>query len=419
MLCDMKIPKNWTTEMAISILEMHDSGKRLREICERYNLHHSSVQKFLVQNGRTPHPRAFLTGSARVQAIDLCKTMSARQVAKRLGLSDSTVRKALHESGEQGWSPELNAQEKERACELYRSGLPYPRIADLIQRDAESIRIVLHKLGVEFRPKRKLDSRAQRDILNQYETGITPARLGETYNVHENTIKKAVVDRGGKLRGHRDDVHRTIPLDADAFEHDSEDAEYWTGFAMADGTVNDNGVFAVGLQIGDIAHLYKLRRFLKSGARVAKGTVNRGGYKPGAEFAKLSVWSMKLVDSLKEAGVVPRKTGSEKLLKYQLSRHTWRGAIDGDGSLGWHKRGYFWIKMYGSKTLCEQFRQFVLTLVPDCRAEVQRSGPIFGFGLCCGPAEVVARELYRDCSAYLNRKYRIVCPLLRAQRRQR
>ena len=40
------------------------------------------------------------------------------------------------------------------------------------------------------------------------------------------------------------------------------------GFAIADGCVLENGTFSVALQIRDIDHLYKLRRFLKSGARI-------------------------------------------------------------------------------------------------------------------------------------------------------
>ena len=41
--------------------------------------------------------------------------------------------------------------------------------------------------------------------------------------------------------------------------------------------------------------------------------------------------------------------------------------------------------------------------------------PRLGFGLCCGPAEAVARELYRDCNLYLDRKYDIAKRLLDLQ----
>jgi hypothetical protein len=270
---------------------------------------------------------------------------------------------------------------------------------------------VLHRHDISIRPKRKLDPRSIERITAQYDSGLTPARIGAEYKVNENTIKNALLLHGHILRGVRDDVHRQIPLDIHAFEQDTEDAKYWIGFAIADGSVNRYGTFSVALQAADIGHLEKLKSFLKSGARIMTGKLNRTAYKPGAEFAKLSVASKILVDSLMSAGVVPRKTGKEKLLKHQLSRHTWRGAIDGDGSLGWHKRGYFWIKLYGSRQLCSQFRRFVLTLVPGCRAKVQRSGSIYAFGICCGPAEVVARELYRDCKVSLERKHRIVLRL--------
>lgn len=401
--------------MAHNILKMHDSGMRLRDICKKYYLHHSQVQQFLAANGRQPHPKAYLTGSKRTHVISLYRTekMSARQIALGLGISDSTVRKLLHDVGVRiRPRGKLNKQEQKEVCRLYRSGLPSTAIARQFECCDTVVLDTLRNNRVTIRPKRKLDARCMKDILPMYESGVTPARIGALYHVNENTIRNAVRENGGKVRGMRDDVHRRLPLDIHAFEGDSEDAQYWIGFAITDGNVHENGTFSIGLQAGDVLHLYKLRKFLNSGARIVKGTINRGGYKPGAKFVKLAVASKILVDSLKAAGVVPCKTGKEQLLRFQFSRHTWRGAIDGDGSVGWHKRGYFWIKLYGSKVLCEQFREFVLTLIANCRAQVHRSGNIYAFGLCCGPAEIVARELYRDCATYLSRKHKTVRPLL-------
>src|ERR1035437_3826013 len=225
---------------------------------------------------------------------------------------------------------------------------------------------------------------------------MTPAGIGTLYSVNKNTIRNGMLESGHELRGPRD-VHRVHKLNTGAFTEESEEVQYWIGFAMADGWVRDKeGTFCVALQLADISHLRKLHTFLKSSTEIKTGTLNRGAYKPGAQFARITVHSKDLVDSLMAAGVVPNKTGREELLKFQMSRHTWRGAIDGDGSVGWHTRGYFYIKLYGCKIFCEQFRLYVLTIVPKCRAKVQKSKSIFSFALCCGPAEAVARELYRE-----------------------
>jgi hypothetical protein len=202
-------------------------------------------------------------------------------------------------------------------------------------------------------------------------------------------------------------------LDVNAFLRDDEEAIYWTGFSIADTCVGDNGTFSAALQVRDRNHLVKLKRFLDAAASIKTGKGNATCFRPGRPFVKLTVASKLLTDSLALAGVLPRKTGTERLLRYEMSRHAWRGAIDGDGTLGRHKRGYFYIKLYGSRMLCEQFREYVLTLVPTCRAKVQRSKTIFAFGVCCGPANTVIRELYGDCSVYLTRKKRAVAPLLR------
>ena len=209
---------------------------------------------------------------------------------------------------------------------------------------------------------------------------MTPAGIGTLYSVNKNTIRNGMLESGHELRGPRD-VHRVHKLNTGAFTEESEEVQYWIGFAMADGWVRDKeGTFCVALQRADIGHLRKLHTFLGSSVEIKEGKSNRGAYKPGTEFAKITVHSKDLVDSLMAAGVVPNKTGKEKLLKFQMSRHAWRGAIDGDGSMGWHtRRGYFYIKLYGCKIICEQFREYVLTIVPNCRAKVQKSKSIFSF----------------------------------------
>jgi hypothetical protein len=245
-----------------------------------------------------------------------------------------------------------------------------------------------------------------------YKRRIKPAEIGEGFGVTRQTVVSYLRIHGVTIRGPRDS-HNKYALDKDAFTRASEEAEYWIGFLMADCSVREQeGTLSVALQSGDIGHLRKLKRFLKSTAPIRTGRLNRGAYKPGAKFAKLSIHSKDLVGSLMEAGVIPNKTGKEKFLKYNLSRHAWRGAIDGDGSVGWHKRGYFYLKLYGCLQFCEQFRQYVMTLIPNCRAKVHPSGSIFAFGMCCGPAEAIGRELYRDCRVSLDRKLKRVKPLL-------
>lgn len=410
----LKIPKAWSPEMAAEVLLMHDHGERLKDICARFGLLHSQVQQFLNANGRTPHPRSILRGKRLEEARRLYQDerLSAQKVATSLKVSDSTVRAALKKAGVL-FRPrhKLTVNQRKRACEMYESKIPYARIAEHFKCSPEVIRKLLHENRIKIRPARKLDPRSLEQILAMYRSRMKPSEIGEEFGVTKQTVASYLRFHGEPIRGPRD-AHRKHGLDKAAFTQDSEESEYWIGFLMADCSVrNQEGTLAVALQIGDIGHLRKLKKFLKSTAPIITGKLNRGAYKPGAEFAKLVVHSKDLVDSLIKAGVVPNKTGKEKFVKHRLSRHAWRGAIDGDGSVGRHKRGYFYLKLYGCRQFCEQFRQYVLTIVPSCRAQVQPSRSIFAFGMCCGPAEAVARELYRDCKVYLDRKFDEVKPL--------
>ena len=411
----MTVPRNWSIGTIRKILQMHDRGCRLVEICARFRVPHSKIQQLLRVNYRTAHPRSILRGDRLNEVIRMyADGTSARKIAAQTCVSDSMVRVALVKAGAVLRTREkLTESNRKRVCALYRSGISSSTVAQEFRCSLDLVRKTLLKGGVKSRPKSKLNGQMRKRILTTYNFGTCPARIAIDYGVHENTIKRAIRISGGQLRGHRDDVHRRIPLDAKVFERDCEEAQYWIGFLIADGCVLNNGTLSVALAVVDREHLVRLGRFLKSGALIFEGKGNQSSYKPGRPFVKLSVFSKSLVENLGEFGVVPRKTGREKLLKYEFSRHTWRGVIDGDGSVGFHKRGYFWIKLYGSRELCEQFRQFVLTLLPACSAQVHQYGSIHSFGLCCAPAEAVAIELYRGCTIALSRKSEIVGRVLK------
>jgi DNA-binding CsgD family transcriptional regulator len=335
------------------------------------------------------------------------ESKSANQIAQSLNVSGSTVLAALHAAGVP-IRPRtvLNRGQQREVCREYKSGRTSGELARAYGCSSEAIFATLRRHQIKIRPKRKLDLKMRRRLRQEYRN-LTIAELARLYKVCKPTIRKALVEMGVRIRGPRDRIRRTHSLNTSAFKFRTEETSYWVGFLLADGNVNEYGTISVHLQLRDIRHLRKLRRFLKSGAPVRR-VVNGSGYEPGSTFASFSVHSKDLVEQLAVFGVLPRKTGRERLLKQRQSRHIWRGVIDGDGCLSFHgQRGYFQLKLYGSRSLCSQFAAFVRTVVPS-RAKVRRSKTIYSFGLCCGPAERVARTLYGNCNVCLGRKGAII-----------
>src|SRR5271155_2553654 len=53
----------WSDATAEEVLQMHDRGCRLAEICSKFGVVHSMVQQFLTANNRGRLPRAYITGA--------------------------------------------------------------------------------------------------------------------------------------------------------------------------------------------------------------------------------------------------------------------------------------------------------------------------------------------------------------------
>jgi hypothetical protein len=389
-------------------LEAHDNGTRLRDICAEFGATHSAVQAVLKKYGRKPHPRRILRGQKFDMAIDLYthQLLSFRDVAKRLGVAEWTVRHEFANADIKSRDRHRFAPAEEmQILQGYNAGGSATGLAKVLHCSEETIREIILRNGGQMRPKRKLNGATTSTILDAYYSdGRNTSQIAAEIGVDRHTVRNYILQHGGQLRGPRE-VHRIRSLDTHAFRTPTDEGLYWLGLLMADGNVMENGTITVGLQSADRTHLEKFRKFLKSDACIRDKVGNASSFKPGSTAVYFSVCSKDIVDDLARWGVVCRKTGRETLLRDQMSRHIWRGLIDGDGTVRVHKRGYLELKLYGSKPLCKQFRAYVRTLVPNCRAEVRESRCIWCFSLSCGPAETVARELYRDCKTYLKRKF--------------
>lgn len=275
----------------------------------------------------------------------------------------------------------------------------------------ETIRRILIQHKIPIRSKRKLTQITAARIVEEYDGGTPSPALAQKVGVVPATVLRYVRAAGDRVRNGRE-VHRSLCLKTDVFRSPSPEGRYWIGFAMADGCVMPNGTLTFNLQAADREHLEKLKRFLGSDAQIRQGNVRAAGFKLGAPFVKFSVCSKDIVEDLARFGVVPRKSMKERVIGLEMSPDFWRGVVDGDGHVSFHKRGYFQLKLYGSRALCEQFRQFVLVHVPHCRATVHPSRSIFALSLCCGPAVEIARVLYGNATVYLERKFAVVRDLV-------
>lgn len=119
---------------------------------------------------------------------------------------------------------------------------------------------------------------------------------------------------------------------------DSPEKAYWIGFIMADGCVSISHrgeyLLVIRLKNGDKNHLEKFRQFLSVNIPIKERWITGGNAKPRKD-ASISISRKKIVDSLKQYGIVPRKTGKEQIKNIPQEYHSdfIRGYFDGDGCL--------------------------------------------------------------------------------------
>jgi hypothetical protein len=188
---------------------------------------------------------------------------------------------------------------------------------------------------------------------------------------------------------------------------------------MADGCVHDtSGNYAIscGLKADDAGHLQKLLDFLCSESRVSIYKRGHYGDYSKSDVAKIQVYSRWLVSSVARYGLVPRKTFDCKVSVLERDRHFWRGMIDGDGSVGWHRKGEYrkpTVSLVGTKSLMIQFMEFCST-VTNVRASVVQNKNIWMFRLVAKAAWDVIRNLYADAPVALDRKWLVAEEIINA-----
>jgi hypothetical protein len=269
-------------------------------------------------------------------------------------------------------------------------------------------------------------SNSQRsDIAQKYADGSSGLRLSNEYSISVARVQRIATAAGVALRG-QSEASRVYGCDHNFFDIiDTEAKAYWLGFIMADGCVTDRNRIKVAIAASDVGHVEKLRTALRSDHPV-RITHSEGGFNPH-DSAEFSIRSDALVAGLAAHGVCERKslTATPPMLSADMTRHFWRGMVDGDGYITSTDRGgrLRWsIGLTGSLATSEAFAAFAASIC-GTKSTVQRNNSIWKLTVSGNTkARAVMDHLYGNAAVYLDRKmarYRSALESIAAPRRGR
>lgn len=295
--------------------------------------------------------------------------------------------------------------DNELICCLYERGMSMQKVANEMGCSLTKVYKILHNSHIKVRSVCKLTPEQRNEIAKKYNEGFSIRRLSVEYGVRQNNIRNLILARDVPMRNGTETKRFAYPVNENAFEELTEDAAYWIGMLMADGYLSkSNGSWYVALSLveTDKKHVESFKSFL--GCHNHKICVHKNSASRN-NLATLRIASQKLTDKLISYGVTPRKSLTAKAPpQLRLNRHFWRGVIDGDGSLTVCNKKYPVINLSGSQFICQQFVDYVKTIVPKCFAKVHPTKTIYGFATSGQYAIEIIKTLYSNCNVALDRK---------------
>lgn len=209
-----------------------------------------------------------------------------------------------------------------------------------------------------MRRPNKLNFDQEKEVCKLYTDGMSGYNISKLYSisvacVYDTLRKHSVYIRDKSTAGRR------LPPDESVFDIITPESAYWIGFLMADGNIKKDkqgsNVVCVGVAVKDSEHIYKFKKFLKSGHKVQVRKTDG--------FVSLEVKSDKLPNRLGEFGVIENKSLiAEVKGGLEFNSDFWRGVTDGDGCLVWDGK-QIRVQLCGSMWLMNQFSSFIDTIV--------------------------------------------------------
>ena len=314
---------------------------------------------------------------------------------------------------------------KKQIFSLHKQGLNSKEIGKIVGKTNKAINKFLNKNGLNTSNSiyRILTENEISDIFTRYQNGEVARTILQDYADKikcENTIISIIRDKGIEIK---EPKRYTKIIHEDFFEKiDTEEKAYILGFLITDGYViypNRKGrapFWGITLQMQDKYMLEKIKSIIGVDKQLSDNTNKlhntEGRKKENRNESVFIVTSLKMVNDLKQYGVVPKKSFTiqfPKNISLNFLNHFIRGVFDGDGGIS-GKNCYF----CGCHLFIEEIQNFLIKELDISKTKItdkyyfikngnKNSTSSFKF---TSKKDVKAfyEYIYKDATIYLTRK---------------
>ena len=269
----------------------------------------------------------------------------------------------------------------------------------------------------------KADKETTEKIIEGYKNGTSMRELERLYNVNRQTISQYLEEK--KIKTTKGNHFRKYTHDFDFFETiDTEEKAYWLGFMFADGYIVDHSNrygedhFGMTLHKKDTSSLEAFKKSIKATNPITD--VSR----ENRQLSRLLMTSQKTVDDLISHGCVKQKSLILEPpigVPEELIPHFIRGFFDGDGSIFYNKTA---LEKHPTWKTPNYTIEFTTTLsmagwlrerykVGKIYKEVRREKTYYYRTNSNKQSLLLANEIYKDATIYMERKYNIYQDLVK------
>lgn len=252
----------------------------------------------------------------------------------------------------------------------------------------------------------KFTIQQEKEIIEQYKSGLSMAKLGKQWQCDPSTIKNILKAYNEKSRTLSEARRNTLnyTINENIFEKiDTPEKAYWLGVMYSDGYISKRKYtnnFGLSVAKKDEEWLEKFKKFLNYNGNIHTYEVGEAGYKPGVEYVRLLIGNNKIVQDLEKLGVVEHKSKKlKKIPDIPYKKDFIRGYIDGDGSL---RTSYPHIIICGTFDFLNDIANYF-----NINYKIYPDKTIYGLHYNVKESTYLERELYLNATYYLERKYKI------------